>query len=279
MLGNDKGRKLSIALASLVTIIGIGLVIYVSFDPNFLNTGASQSAVANAEDESEVETVLDVESETSEAIDTQTQEVTEVTTAQASIDSTSANDESTSVGTLMDSQKVEESQMVEDSTYSSNKSVVAYSAALSEDEVNSNAARNNAITYSSYISEVYSLINELRVNNGLEAVSYDGTIELAACHRAYENAVNNYFAVDPSTGHHLRPNGQKASTVAVYYGLSGAFGEVMGRYQQTPKGIIDGWINSPTHYNVLVSAKYTRVGIGVASDSNGELYWVAIFMN
>lgn len=273
MLGNDKGRKLSIALASLVTIIGIGLVIYVSFDPNFLNTGASQSAVANAEDESEVETVLDVDSETSEAIDTQTQEVTEVTTAQASIDSTSANDESTSVGTLMDSQKVE------DSTYSSNKSVVAYSAALSEDEVNSNAARNNAITYSSYISEVYSLINELRVNNGLEAVSYDGTIELAACHRAYENAVNNYFTVDPSTGHHLRPNGQKASTVAVYYGLSGAFGEVMGRYQQTPKGIIDGWINSPTHYNVLVSAKYTRVGIGVASDSNGQLYWVAIFMN
>lgn len=77
----------------------------------------------------------------------------------------------------------------------------------------------------------------------------------------------------------MRPNGQKASIVCNYYGQYGSFGENLGRYQNTPSEIITGWHNSPAHYTCMVRGKYTRVGVGVAQDSNGNYYWAAIFMN
>ena len=71
----------------------------------------------------------------------------------------------------------------------------------------------------------------------------------------------------------------KASTVCNYYGQYGSFGENLGRYQNTPSESITGWHNSPAHYTCMVKGMYTRVGVGVAQDSNGNYYWAAIFMN
>ena len=43
--------------------------------------------------------------------------------------------------------------------------------------------------------------------------------------------------------------------------------------------IVTGWHNSATHYACMTSSKYNRVGVGIAADSEGYLYWVAIFMD
>ena len=45
------------------------------------------------------------------------------------------------------------------------------------------------------------------------------------------------------------------------------------------KKIGNGWHNSATHYACMTSTKYNRVGVGIAADSEGYLYWVAIFMD
>lgn len=149
--------------------------------------------------------------------------------------------------------------------------------AQSEDDYYAGKARANAGTYSSYINQVYNLINQERAAAGKKAVSLDSSLTQMACHRAVENADNNCFTI--SGGHHVRPNGKNASSICYYYGIYGSYGENMGRYQMTPQEIVTGWHNSASHYACMTDSEYSRVGIGVAQDSEGYYYWIAIFMD
>ena len=125
--------------------------------------------------------------------------------------------------------------------------------------------------------QVIAGINAEREAAGVAAVTYDVTLTDMAQVRASENAANDYFVIE--NGKHKRPDGRKASSICEDYGQSGNFGEVMGRYQETPDEIVTGWHNSTSHYACMTSGKYNRVGVGIAADSEGYLYWVAIFMD
>ncbi len=127
------------------------------------------------------------------------------------------------------------------------------------------------------VAQVIAGINAKREAAGVAAVTYDVTLTDMAQVRASENAANDYFVIE--NGKHKRPDGRKASSICEDYGQSGNFGEVMGRYQETPDEIVTGWYNSASHYACMTSSKYNRVGVGIAADSEGYLYWVAIFMD
>lgn len=127
------------------------------------------------------------------------------------------------------------------------------------------------------VAQVIAGINAEREAAGVAAVTYDVTLTDMAQVRASENVANDYFVIE--NGKHKRPDGRKASSICEDYGQSGSFGEVMGRYQETPDEIVTGWHNSATHYACMTSSKYNRVGVGIAADSEGYLYWVAIFMD
>ena len=127
------------------------------------------------------------------------------------------------------------------------------------------------------VVQVIAGINAEREAAGVAAVTYDVTLTDMAQVRASENAANDYFVIE--NGKHKRPDGRKASSICEDYGQSGSFGEVMGRYQETPDEIVTGWHNSASHYACMTSGKYNRVGVGIAADSEGYLYWVAIFMD
>ena len=127
------------------------------------------------------------------------------------------------------------------------------------------------------VAQVISGINAERAAVGVAAVTYDAILTDMAQVRASENAVNDYFVIE--NGKHKRPDGRNASSICSDFGQAGYFGEVMGRYQTSPVEIVNGWHNSATHYACMTSTKYSRVGVGVAADSEGCLYWVAIFMD
>ena len=127
------------------------------------------------------------------------------------------------------------------------------------------------------VMEVIDRINSERVVAGAAPVVYDAVLNAMAQVRASENADNDYFVIE--NGKHKRPDGSNASSICSDYGQAGYFGEVMGRYQTSPAEIVDGWHNSATHYACMTSTKYNRVGVGIAADSEGYLYWVAIFMD
>lgn len=147
---------------------------------------------------------------------------------------------------------------------------------LTDQQANS-MAYQNSLTYIGYTNEVVSLINQERISAGVPTVEYDSTLTIVAMHRSVENAWINWMEV--SDGHHMRPNGQKASTICNYYGLFGSYGENLGRYQQSSSQIVMGWHDSAAHYACMTNTKYTKVGIGVAQDSEGYFYWTAVFMD
>lgn len=126
-------------------------------------------------------------------------------------------------------------------------------------------------------AQVIAGINAERAAAGAAPVTYDSTLADMAQVRASENAANDFFVIE--NGKHKRPDGRNASSICEDYGQAGYFGEVMGRYQETPDEIVAGWHNSATHYACMTSSKYNRVGVGIAADSEGYLYWVAIFMD
>lgn len=151
-------------------------------------------------------------------------------------------------------------------------------AILSDSEAKA-AAKANKTAYASLASEVVNLINEYRTANGLAKLSVNDTLSTAAMHRAAESAYAdwNMTAMEGGAKRHIRPNFTKASTIASEYGIGGNFGENFGRWQASPSEIVAQWKSSSSHNALLLSGSYTKVGIGVAQDSLGYYYWVALF--
>ncbi len=151
-------------------------------------------------------------------------------------------------------------------------------ATLSDSEAKA-AAKANKTAYASLASEVVNLINEYRTANGLAKLTVNDTLSTAAMHRTAESAYAdwNMTAMEGGAKRHIRPNFTKASTIASEYGIGGNFGENFGRWQASPSEIIAQWKSSSSHNALLLSGSYTKVGIGVAQDSYGDYYWVALF--
>lgn len=69
---------------------------------------------------------------------------------------------------------------------------------------------------------------------------------------------------------------KKASKVLK--GTKGNFAENVAYGSKTAKEVLKGWENSPGHRkNILGNYKY--IGVGIAADKNGRLYFTQIFVN
>lgn len=147
------------------------------------------------------------------------------------------------------------------------------------DEAARSLAKSNETLYASQVEELVVLINEYRTANGLNKVDLTANLTDAAMHRAAESAYSdwNMTAYENGSKRHIRPNFEKASSIATEYGITGNFGENYGRYFDTPAEILNGWKNSDAHNALLLNGSYTKAGIGIAADSDGYLYWIAIF--
>ena len=147
------------------------------------------------------------------------------------------------------------------------------------DEAARSSAKSNETLYASQVEELVGLINEYRAANGLNKVDLTANLTDAAMHRAAESAYSdwNMTAYENGSKRHIRPNFEKASSIATEYGITGNFGENYGRYFDTPAEILNGWKNSEAHNALLLNGSYTKAGIGIAADSDGYLYWIAIF--
>ena len=253
-------KNVTIATAVLVFGICVGFEDKLTCTPNSDNDGAKTILAAsnNATDSVVKETIAQKETET----DTETAAIeatTEVTTEEATEAVTEQS--STIAETQPQTETATEAVQVTEHTEAATKAPVPVVQTPSDERV----------------AQVISGINAERAAAGVSAVTYDAILTDMAQVRASENAVNDYFVIE--NGKHKRPDGRNASSICSDFGQAGYFGEVMGRYQTSPVEIVNGWHNSATHYACMTSTKYSRVGVGVAADSEGCLYWVAIFMD
>lgn len=236
-----KTKWLIYSASLMVILMGFAVAFKVSDENNYQRTEINNVQLAGITETKAIS--FNIETETQTETDIETEKYIEETTTEAPITTTieyATNDETGAT--------VEETET---------PVVLCYPTTVTQEQV-------------------FNLINNLRVAVGVDEVAYDSTLEAMATERAIENATNDWFVVD---GHHLRPNRTPASTICGEYGVIGSFGEIMGRYQSTPEEIVTGWTNSASHYSAMVNTVYNRIGVGVGVDSEGYLYWVAIFMD
>lgn len=109
-------------------------------------------------------------------------------------------------------------------------------------------------------AEIISLTNAIRQANGLEPLHPDQLLMQAAEHKAQA-------MVDAGSWSHNTPSAtswQFLDNVGYHYQLAG---ENLARNFDTPKQVVDGWLNSPTHRENLLNSGYTQIGVAVATGS------------
>lgn len=82
---------------------------------------------------------------------------------------------------------------------------------------------------------------------------------------------------------HTRPDGSSFSSIltsGTYAVNWTAVGENIAWGQRTPAAVMDAWMNSAGHKANILSEKYEfdYIGVGVARDSSGVLYWTQNFV-
>lgn len=141
-------------------------------------------------------------------------------------------------------------------------------------------AANNKEKYNKEVNELFEIINNYRIENGLYPLEYNDLATNMAMHRAVENAWVSCFttAIIDGDMRHVRPNGKLAYTITNVYNVNWVYGENMGRYQRTPQEIFEGWRTSEGHNRQMLSNEAKSLGIGIAQDKDGYFYWVTSFI-
>lgn len=118
-------------------------------------------------------------------------------------------------------------------------------------------------------SDILSLINQKRAENGLSALTYSDELQGAADTRAKESATN--FS-------HLRPDGRGCETaVPVDYMVTGENLIQVTTEYATAAIMLDTWMNSPTHRNNILLSSFSEMAVGIYV-VNGTTYVSTVFV-
>jgi len=122
-----------------------------------------------------------------------------------------------------------------------------------------------------FAEEVFLLTNVERTAAGLPTLSVRSELTHVAEVRA--NEIIRHFS-------HDRPDGRGFETAFSDNNVTYRHaGENLAAGQRTPAEVVRGWMNSPGHKENMLRREYGHLGVAVAMDSNGRLYWTQMFSN
>ncbi|MEL7355397.1 MAG: CAP domain-containing protein [Cyanobacteria bacterium J06634_6] len=122
----------------------------------------------------------------------------------------------------------------------------------------------------SYLSELGRLTNIERAKHNAPALEFSLQLGQAAQKYAQKMAEDNRFD-------HVGINGSTFGQRIRAEGYSGAYiGENIAAGQRTPQQVVEGWMNSESHRNNLLSKAFTEVGFGFFENNSSSYsrYWV-----
>ena len=121
----------------------------------------------------------------------------------------------------------------------------------------------------SYESEVIRLVNEVRRENGLKALTANWELSRVARYKSQDMLNKGYFS-------HTSPTYGTPSQMIEAFGLSfRTAGENIARGYPTPQAVVNGWMNSSGHRANILNASYTQIGVGYVAQGN---YWTQMFI-
>ena len=120
-----------------------------------------------------------------------------------------------------------------------------------------------------YEQEVIRLVNEIRAQNGLSALTYNWELSRVARYKSQDMVDNRYFS-------HTSPTYGTPFQMIRSFGLSyRSAGENIAYGQRTPQAVVNAWMNSSGHRANILSSSYTQIGVGYVA--NGH-YWTQMFI-
>lgn len=125
--------------------------------------------------------------------------------------------------------------------------------------------------HAAFEAETLKLINEARAKVGAPPIQSTPSLEQLARFHSSDMANSNKFSHDGSGGENF---GTRIDWGCDPYSRAG---EIIGWNYQTPRDVVNGWLNSPPHKQIMLDAKFTHAGAGFASNENG-LYWTVDFI-
>ena len=121
----------------------------------------------------------------------------------------------------------------------------------------------------SYESEVIRLVNEVRRENGLKALTANWELSRVARYKSQDMLNKGYFS-------HTSPTYGTPFQMSKAFGLSfRTAGENIARGYPTPQAVVNGWMNSSGHRANILNASYTQIGVGYVAQGN---YWTQMFI-
>ncbi|MBD5151001.1 MAG: SafA/ExsA family spore coat assembly protein [Oscillibacter sp.] len=124
-------------------------------------------------------------------------------------------------------------------------------------------------TVLSYEAEVIRLVNEIRVQNGLKALTTNWELSRVARYKSEDMSSARYFS-------HTSPTYGTPFQMMQSFGLSyRTAGENIAYGQRTPATVVDAWMNSSGHRANILNASYTQIGVGYCASGN---YWTQMFI-
>ena len=120
-----------------------------------------------------------------------------------------------------------------------------------------------------YESEVIRLVNEIRQQNGLKALTANWELSRVARYKSQDMLDKGYFS-------HTSPTYGTPFQMIKSFGLSyRTAGENIAMGYATPQAVVNGWMNSSGHRANILSASYTQIGVGYVAQGN---YWTQLFI-
>lgn len=120
-----------------------------------------------------------------------------------------------------------------------------------------------------YEQEVIRLVNEIRVQNGLSALTYNWELSRVARYKSQDMVDNRYFS-------HTSPTYGTPFQMIRSFGLSyRSAGENIAYGQRTPQAVVNAWMNSSGHRANILNAAYTQIGVGYVAAGH---YWTQMFI-
>lgn len=124
-------------------------------------------------------------------------------------------------------------------------------------------------TVLNYEKEVVRLVNEIRAENGLQALTYDWELSRVARYKSQDMKDNKYFS-------HTSPTYGSPFQMIKNFGITyRSAGENIAKGYATPQAVVNGWMNFSGHRANILNASFNRIGVGYVASGN---YWTQMFI-
>lgn len=121
-------------------------------------------------------------------------------------------------------------------------------------------------------TEVIRLVNVERAKVGRSALSENKELTNLARLKSQDFINKNYFS-------HTSPTYGSPFDMMKKYGISyTSAAENIAAGQRTAAEVMNSWMNSTGHKANILNSTFNQIGVGVAKDNNGKLYWTQMFI-